>query len=44
LIFKQAGKKRSFEVAVKLEVVQYAKKSSNREAGWKFTADKKYIQ
>jgi len=30
------GKKRNFEVALKLEVVQYAEKSSNGEAGQKF--------
>jgi len=38
------GKKRSFEAAFKLEVVQYAEKSSNREAGRKFNVDEKCVR
>ena len=38
------GKKRSFEAAFKVEVVQYAEKSSNREAGRKFLIDEKHVR
>ena len=38
------GKKRSFEAAIKLEAVQYAEKSPNREAGRKFLIDEKRVR
>ena len=38
------GKKSNFEAALKLEVVQYPEKSSNREAGQKFLIDEKRVR